>query len=75
MSSVTTYERMLRGFERVSLKPGEEKQISFVIEPDDLALHNRHMEFVTESGKFNLYIGSSSEDIRLKDSFTLRDTK
>ena len=71
VSSVTTYVKRLRGFERISLKPGKEKKIEFKIEPDALALHNRKMEFVVEPGKFNVYVGSSSEDIKLKDSFNL----
>ena len=71
VSSVTRYVTMLRGFDRVSLKSGEEKQIQFTLEPDDLALHNRHMDLVVEPGKFNVYVGSSSEDIRLNGSFYL----
>ena len=68
-SSVTTYEKILRGFERISLKAGEEKQVTFNIKPEHLALYNNHMELVTEPGKFNILIGSSSEDIRLKGEF------
>lgn len=71
VSSVTRYEKMLRGFERIHLKPGEEKQVNFVLKPQDLALFNRSMKLVVEPGKFNVYLGSSSEDIRLNDSFTL----
>lgn len=71
VSSVTRYEKMLRGFERIHLKPGEEKQVNFVLKPQDLALFNRNMKLVVEPGKFNVYLGSSSEDIRLNDSFTL----
>ncbi len=68
-SSVTQYEKLLRGFERIHLKKGEEKQISFVLESKDLELLNKQMEWVTEPGKFNIYIGSSSKDIRLKGFF------
>jgi len=73
VSSVTQYVKQLRGFERVSLKKGEEKKVNFTINPDDLALHNRNMEFVVEPGKFNVYIGSSSTDVRLESSFILTD--
>jgi beta-glucosidase len=73
VSSVTQYVKQLRGFERVSLKAGEEKKVNFTINPDDLALHNRNMKLVVEPGKFNVYIGSSSTDVRLEDSFTLTD--
>ena len=71
VASVTRYEKMLRGFERVNLKPGEAKVITFTLTPEDLSLYNRHMDFVVEPGKFNVYIGSSSDDIRLEGAFTL----
>jgi beta-glucosidase len=71
VSSVTTYEKNLRGFERVQLKPGEVKSLSFTLTPDDLSLWNRSMKFVVEPGKFRVMIGSSSEDIRLNGEFTI----
>lgn len=73
VSSVTRYVRMLRGFERISLQPGEAGEVTFVLKPEDLALHDRHMDFVVEPGKFNVYVGSSSVDLRLKGSFVLTD--
>jgi beta-glucosidase len=72
VSSVTTYEKNLRGFERVHLKAGEAKQISFTLTPDDLALWNRRMQFVVEPGKFRVMLGSSSEDIRLTGEFEIK---
>lgn len=69
ISSVTTYEKNLRGFERVSLKPGETKEVSFVIPGDDFKLWNRSMQHVIEPGEFNIMVGSSSEDIKLSKSF------
>src|SRR5258706_472113 len=71
VSSVTTYEKNLRGFERVHLKPGETKTVSFVLHPDDLALWDRNMHFVVEPGKFRVMIGSGSEDIRLTGEFEI----
>lgn len=68
-SSVTTYEKNLRGFERVSLKPGETKEITFVIPGDDFKLWNREMKHVIEPGEFKIMIGSSSENIKVTDSF------
>jgi beta-glucosidase len=73
VSSVTQYEKQLRGFDRVSLKTGEEKTVDFVITPEDIALYDRNMNFVVEPGKFNILIGSSSTDIRLTGSFILTD--
>jgi beta-glucosidase len=71
VSSVTTYEKNLRGFQRVSLKPGETKSISFTLTPADLSLWNREMRFVVEPGMFRVMVGSSSEDIRLQGEFEI----
>lgn len=72
VSSVTTYVKVLRGFERIHLKPGEEKEVSFVLTPQDLGLWNRDNRFVVEPGGFNVMVGSSSEDIRLKGRFEVK---
>ena len=69
VTSVTTYEKNLRGFERIHLKAGETKTISFMLNRDDLALWNRQMHFVVEPGKFKVMIGAGSEDIRLNGQF------
>lgn len=71
VSSVTTYEKTLRGFERVHLAPGETKTVSFTLTPADLALWNRAMKFVVEPGTFRVMIGASSEDIRLQGDFEI----
>lgn len=71
VSSVTTYESVLRGFERVSLKPGETKTVKFTLEPDDLAILDKNMNWTVEPGKFVVMIGNSSEDIKLKKEFTV----
>lgn len=70
-SSVIRYVKELRGFERVPLNPGEEKEVCFRLTPQDLGLWNRNNEFVVEPGNFNVYIGSSSTDIRLKGQFEI----
>jgi beta-glucosidase len=70
-SSVVTYEKLLRGFERITLEPGEEKEITFTLKPEDLALYNKDMKSVVEPGKFIFFVGASSEDIRLKDELIL----
>jgi len=75
VSSVTTYEKNLRGFERIHLGPGESRQISFALTPKDLALWNRSMKFVVEPGKFRVMVGAGSEDIRLTGEFTIADVK
>jgi beta-glucosidase len=76
VSSVTTYEKNLRGFERIHLQPGETKALTFTLTPEDLSLWDRSMHFVIEPGMFRVMIGASSEDIRLKGDFEiLSDSK
>ncbi len=67
VSSVTTYEKNLRGFERVSLAPGETKEVSFTLLPRDLHLMNQDGKWVVEPGTFKIMVGASSQDIRLAD--------
>lgn len=66
VSSVVTYEKQLRGFEKVSLKPGEKKRVTFTLGYDDFALLDRDMKWTVEPGTFKIMVGSSSEDIRLQ---------
>lgn len=70
-SSVTTYTKVLRGFERITLQPGESKEVSFLLTPQDLGLWDIHNEFTVEPGRFAVMIGASSEDIRLEGSFEI----
>jgi beta-glucosidase len=72
VSSVTTYEYQLRGFERLALQPGEKKTVKFLIHPDDLALLDKNMNWTVEPGQFEIWTGSSSTDIRLKKTITVR---
>ena len=72
ISSVTVYETQLRGFERITLDPGQKKTINFILKPTDLALLDRNMKLVVEPGEFEVFIGSSSTDIRLKKIFTIQ---
>jgi beta-glucosidase len=72
LSSVTTYETQLRGFERVNLQPGEKKTVKFTLHPGDLALVDKNNNWVVEPGQFEVQIGSSSVDIRLKKIITIK---
>jgi len=72
VSSVTTYESVLRGFERITLAPGESKTVSFTLHPDDLAILDKDMNWTVEPGTFKVMVGSSSEDIRLSKDFTIK---
>lgn len=63
--SVLRPVKELKEFAKVELKAGEEKQISFYIDADDLKFYdNKRNEWVVESGKFKAYVGASSADIR-----------
>ena len=72
VSSVTTYEKNLRGFERLSLKPGEKKTAHFEIPSEGLSLLNRDMQRVVEPGEFKVMVGTSSEDVRLDGFFLVQ---
>jgi len=72
LSSVTTYETQLRGFERISLLPGEKKTVKFTIHPDDLKLLDKNMNWIVEPGEFEVLIGNSSTGIRQKKSFEIK---
>ena len=71
VSSVTTYTKVLRGFERISLEAGEEQIVHFRLRPQDLGLWDKNMNFRVEPGKFKVMIGSSSTDIRLLGRFEI----
>lgn len=64
VGSVTTPVKSLKGFNRVTLQPGEVKEVSFEVGSEALWLWNRDMKRVVEPGDFKIMIGSSSEDIR-----------
>ena len=72
MSSVTTYVKVLRGFERIHLEPGEEKVIDFILTPQEMGLWNKDNHFVVEPGTFAVMVGGSSQDIRLQGKFEVK---
>ena len=63
VSSVTRPVKELRGFERVTLKPGESKRVSFTLGPDELSLIDRRMRRVVEPGRFDVMVGTSATAI------------
>lgn len=71
ISSVTTYTKVLRGFERISLKAGEEQTVHFRLRPQDLGLWDKNMNFRVELGSFKVMLGASSTDIRLHGQFEI----
>lgn len=71
ISSVTTYTKVLRGFERISLEAGEEQTVHFRLRPQDLGLWDKNMNFRMEPGSFKVMLGASSTDIRLHGQFEI----
>jgi beta-glucosidase len=72
LSSVVRPVMELKGFQRVHLLPGEEKEIAFSITPELLSMLNAEMKTVVEPGDFRIMIGASSRDIRLRGILNVR---
>ena len=74
-SSVIRPIKELKGFEKVTLKPNEEKRIAFVLDKRSFAYYNTDIsDWYTEYGKYNILVGASSRDIRLKTSVYVAPT-
>lgn len=71
VSSVTTYTKVLRGFERITLAPGESRSLEFTLGPQEMGLWDKDMRFTVEPGSFTVRVGASSQDIRLEGHFTI----
>jgi len=69
LSSVTRPVKELKGFAKVTMESGETKTVMFKLLPEDIALLDRDMHVVVEPGIFEVMVGSSSEDIKLRDDF------
>ena len=72
LASVSRPVMELKGFQRIHLLPGEEKQLSFIITPAMLSMLDKELHSVVEPGIFRIMIGSSSRDIRLKENLTVK---
>lgn len=70
-SSIVTPEKSLQGFKRISLQPGEKKIVKFALDFNSFKLLNLKYEWVVEPGEFEIMIGASSRDIRLKESIVI----
>ena len=67
-------ERELAGFARVSLQPGEAKEVVFTIHPSQTAFLDEEMRWRVEKGAVDVLLGASSQDIRWQDSFEINET-
>ncbi|RKS13185.1 beta-glucosidase BglX [Flavobacterium sp. 120] len=61
----------LKDFQKIKLNAGETKTIKFIIDKEKLSFYNTALQWIAEPGDFDLMIGSSSSDIRLKTTFEL----
>jgi len=73
ISTVVTPVKELKGFEKVALKPGEERTVRFTLGPEHLSLLDQDLQRVVEPGRFEALVGASSEDIRLRGSFAVTE--
>jgi beta-glucosidase len=62
-ASVTRPVKELKGFQRITLQPGETKRVQFKLGPDQLGFYNRMMRFVVEPGEFRVMVGPNSENL------------
>ena len=62
LSSVTRPVKELKGFQKVTLKPGETKTVRFQVNPEMLSFYDLQMDWVVEPGEFEVMIGRSSQD-------------
>jgi beta-glucosidase len=71
VGSITRPVKELKGFQKIKLKAGESKQVTFTVSVNDLKFYNSDLKFVSETGDFKLFIGGNSRDVKEKD-FTLQ---
>ena len=70
VGNVTRPVRELKGFQRIRLEAGEQREVSFELGSDDFAFYGRDMQLMTEPGEMHVWIGGSS-DAELQTAFTL----
>jgi beta-glucosidase len=70
-ASVTRPVKELRSFQKILLQPGQSRELSFTLRPDDLAFWNQEMKWVVEPGTFTVFVGGNSRDTK-QTTFTVR---
>jgi beta-glucosidase len=70
-ASITRPVKELKGFQRITLQPGEKKQVEFVLTAEQLKFWNRQMRFEVEPGEFKVMVGPNSEDL-IEATFEVR---
>jgi len=72
LSSVARPIKELKGFQRVSIKAGASKKVTFKLEPEALSMLDKDLKRVVEPGNFRIMIGTSSKDIKLRGILTVK---
>ncbi|QKJ30677.1 beta-glucosidase BglX [Mucilaginibacter mali] len=72
VGSISRPVKELKGFQKISLKPGESKGVKFTISVNDLKFYNADLKYVAEPGEFKVFIGPNSRDVK-ESHFTLLD--
>ena len=67
VGSLTRPVKELKGFQKISLKPGESKEVTFTLTAEDLKFYNAELQYVAEPGDFKLFIGGNSRDLKSAD--------
>jgi beta-glucosidase len=67
VGSITRPVKELKGFQKIELKAGESKTVTFTISVDDLKFYNSNLKFVAEPGNFKVFIGTNSRDVKEAD--------
>lgn len=73
LASVSQPPILLKGFRRVELDPGHSETVTFRLTPDELAIYDASLDRIVEPGWFDVMIGASSSDIRLRSSFEITE--
>jgi beta-glucosidase len=73
VASLVRPVKELKDFQKIKLEAGQRKTITFTINNDKLSFYHNDLELKSEPGEFDVMVGSSSEDIRLKSTFELKD--
>ena len=63
VATMTRPVKELKGFQRISLQPGEKRKVEFVLGPEHLGFWNREMRYVVEPGEFRVMVGANSVDV------------
>jgi len=71
VGSIARPVKELKDFKKIKLQAEQSETIKFIIDKEKLSFYNQQLQWVAEPGDFDLMIGASSRDIRLKDSFEL----